>query len=97
MAASLPDTLERLEGKIRLLIERENELRGQLELISREREDLVRENRALRAELEKSDLDNQFLRVSHQLADTPDAVIEARRLIAGLVRTIDKCIAELKE
>lgn len=41
--------------------------------------------------------ENQFLRVSYRLADSPDGIIEARKKIAGLMRSIDKCISQLKE
>lgn len=89
--------LERLDRKVTLLSGKLQQMQQQLELAYQERDDLLRENRALRSELEKSDLDNRYLRVSHKLADTPEAVVEARRLITSLMRSIDKCISELKE
>lgn len=48
-------------------------------------------------EIERLQQDNQFLRMSYRLADSPDGLIETRRKIAGLMRSIEKCISQLKE
>lgn len=77
--------------------------RRQTELIAEIRR-LREENAELRVDLEEKDrqlaktrLDNEFLEVSHYLADTPDALILARRRISKLIRTIDTCVAMLKD
>lgn len=65
---------------------------------SRSREEALHARVAeLEGALERSRLDERFLRVSHRLASSPDSIIEARRLISGLIRNIDKAINDLKE
>ena len=66
--------------------------------------DLTAENENLKAELEETRktldnvrIDNEFLTMSHRLADSPDAIISTRRRIARLIRTIDNCISMIKE
>lgn len=58
---------------------------------------LLAENKELKNELHKARLDNQFLTLSHRLADTPDALAESRKMIADMIRDIDKCIAQLND
>lgn len=65
---------------------------------SRRREEELRESlQRTNAELQKAQTDIKYLRVSHRLAASPDAIIESRRVIANLIRNIDKAIADLKE
>ena len=66
--------------------------------------ELDSENRELKAQkeqdlllLENSRKDIEFLSMSHRLADSPEALVEARNKISKLVRTIDSCIRLLKE
>ncbi len=53
-------------------------------------ERLKKENASLKS-------DNEFLTVSHRLASSPDEIVKSRRLLAGWIRDIDRCIAQLKE
>lgn len=53
--------------------------------------------RLARKEIMRLEQENKFLRVSHRLASSPDDIIEARRTIVQMMRSIDKCIAQLKE
>ena len=55
------------------------------------------ENRALKEQVEQLKTDNEFLIVSHRLAQSPDEIVRSRRLISGWIRDIDRCISQLKE
>ena len=66
-------------------------------------QDKIRELELRNAMLEKQHLDDtatilqarkdiEFLSVSHRLAASPEALVEARQKIAALIRNIDSCI-----
>ncbi len=97
MAATLSATLKSIEEKTGRLIAQQEELHRRLEEVTAERDELRRQIGVLSAELDKAGLDNKFLRMSHRLADNPEAVVETRKTIAALIRKIDRCIALLKE
>ncbi|MDE6836456.1 MAG: hypothetical protein K2J03_05835, partial [Muribaculaceae bacterium] len=48
-------------------------------------------------ERDRAKLDAEFLAISHRLAQNPDTIITARRLISKMIRNIDRCIEMLKE
>lgn len=49
-----------------------------------------------RKDLHQARLDAQFLSLSHKLADSPQALAEARHIIGGLIRKVDAAIALVK-
>jgi len=97
MAQSLLSILESLEA-------REEELRAEMESLRQRNRELEEENAGLRSKeaealklRDKALLDVEYLSVSHRLAESPDTLADTRRIIAGLIRNIDRCIAMLKE
>ena len=72
-------------------------LRADLKESQQREAELRRDLASTNAELHKAQDDIKFLRISHRLAASPDSIIEARRMISGLIRNIDKAIADLKE
>ncbi len=97
MAQSLLSILEKLEA-------RQEELRAEMESLRKRNRELEEENADLRRKeaealsvRDKALLDVEYLSVSHRLAEDPNTLIETRRIIAGLIRNIDRCIAMLKE
>lgn len=97
MAAGLEQEMQTIEG----LAERvASELRRLRRLLaaSEEREAELRRALALAEQrLTAAETDVMYLRMSHRLAASPDSIIEARRMLSGLIRNIDKAIADLKE
>lgn len=97
MAQSLLSVLEQLQQKIASLQEENTRLKGrnsELEHLNAE----LRKNEAEAIKLrDRALVDAEYLSVSHRLADSPDTIVEARRMIAGLIRNIDRCIEMLKE
>ncbi|MBD5200892.1 MAG: hypothetical protein HDS74_06555 [Bacteroidales bacterium] len=86
------------------LTEKVSILAGRYSALQAENKSLRDENAALRSdlkstqdELKKAQLDNSFLVLSHRLAQSPEALVESRKMIAALIRDIDRCIAQLKE
>lgn len=97
MASSLHSVLESLLGKIDTLTENVETLRQQNRMLLEENEVLRRTIEDTSRERDKAMLETEFLAVSHRLAEDPDTLIDARRLIGRLIRNIDRCIEMLKE
>lgn len=97
MAESLIEILQQLKAKQELLTFEVERLRARnqelenlnLALQQNETEALKKRDEAL--------LEVEYLKVSYKLAESPDNLVATRRLIAGLIRNIDRCIAMLKE
>lgn len=97
MATSLISTLETIREKISSLttaLERERE---RCRLLEAENEKLREKAAEAEKAKEQALLDCDYMVFSHKLADSPDKLVETRRHIAGLIRTIDRCIEMLKE
>ncbi len=97
MAQSLISILKQLEV-------RQGELQTQMGFLRERIRELEEENAGLRRkeaeayiERDKALLDVEYLSVSHKLADNPDTLADARRIIAGLIKNINRCITMLKE
>ena len=97
MATTLSDILLELRSKIDRMAESGRTLSAENERLKEENLSLQAEIKDLREQLQRKTLDSEFLEVSHMIADTPDALVLARRRIAGMIRTIDKCIEMLRE
>ncbi|MDE5877046.1 MAG: hypothetical protein K2H47_06075 [Muribaculaceae bacterium] len=95
--AKLLETLTELNDKIDTLAQRQQEMLDEIARLRSLNDDLSQELDETRARLHKAELDVEFLTMSHRLADTPEAVIETRRHIARLIRSLDLCINMLKE
>lgn len=97
MGANLQELLKDISRKTELLTTRYEAACGRLREAEHEISSLREEIRQLRQEMDILKKDNEFLIVSHRLASSPDEIIRSRRLIAGWIRDIDKCISLLKE
>ncbi|MDE6409569.1 MAG: hypothetical protein K2K81_04920 [Muribaculaceae bacterium] len=97
MAPSLLSVLESMRVKIGALKESVDELRARNRILEEENEVLRRTIEDTARERDKAKLESDFLAVSHRLAQDPDTIIDARRLIGRLIRNIDRCIEMLKE
>lgn len=97
MARDLISILDTLEHKIEELQTEMEELRQRNAELEQLNVDLQRkETNALKAK-EQAILDAEYLKVSHRLAESPDSLVETRKIIAGLIRNIDRCIEMLRE
>lgn len=97
MSSSLSDILLELRAKIEILSESRTTLYREIERLKNENDDLKADLDRTRKELERKSLDSHFLELSHVLADSPDNLVLARRRIANLIRTVESCIAMLKD
>lgn len=93
----MTDLILSLQSKIDLLGRSQKAMREErcslIDRISALRSDLAEANKRI----ESLELDISFLRISHKLADSPEAIVEARRHISALIRKLDTSIALLNE
>lgn len=97
MAPPLAQALGHLQEAVDRLTAQHTELLRQLEDLKARNEDLEQELRQTQQDLHNARIDVEFLTMSHRLADTPDALVATRRHIARLIRTVDSCIAMLRD
>lgn len=97
MADSLLTVLDTLYAKIESFKAEVARIEERCERLEEENRELQRRVEEAESARERAMLDVEFLAVSHRLADNPDKLVDTRRLIAGLIRNIDRCIEMLKE
>lgn len=97
MANSLNDRITTLSRYADAMIAANSDLRRQLDNADSEAASLRQQLTSLTSRIKALEEENRFLRISYRLAAHPDSIIEGRRLISGLIRNIDKAIADLKE
>lgn len=86
-----------LSKKIDGLLDERNKLIARINDLQIENEKLKSLHTQDSADLENALRDIEFLSLSHRLADSPEALVEARKIISSLIRTIDSCIRLIKE
>ncbi len=97
MAQPLITLLSQISDKITELETIQQQLYARIKVLEDENDDLKYQLKEKTALLNKVTIDNEFLTMSHRLAESPDSIISTRRRIARLIRTIDNCISMLKE
>lgn len=97
MARSLVAIFEELELRIADLQTEMEGLRERNSELEKENADLRKREAEARQAREQALLDVEYLKVSYRLAESPDTLAETRKVIAGLIRNIDRCIEMLKE
>lgn len=97
MARSLVTILEDLESRIAALQTEMEELRERNSELEMMNSDLRKREAEAQNAREQALLDVEYLKVSYRLAESPDSLAETRKVIAGLIRNIDRCIEMLKE
>lgn len=97
MASELSQTLQALAGRMELLERKCAGLEAQLRAKDEAIASLTHDNSQLASRIATLESDEKFLRISYRMAQTPDDIVTARKVISSLIRNIDKCIADLKE
>lgn len=97
METSVSRELQSLSAKIGKLASQRDGALGELRRAREEITDLKRELEETRERLRKSELDVEFLTLSHRLADTPEALAEARKTVKKILARVEKAISLLKE
>lgn len=96
MAPNVQDIAGSIKSKVAVIIDRQNMLAQAIEAERAESARLRAKVQELLAEIERLKTDNEYLTVMRASSVTPQQAEQSRALLAGLVREIDRCIAELK-
>lgn len=97
MAASLTTILSEVDTLAKDIQAEYERLRSRVLTLEEENRQLRNELAQTQKDLEATRVDMEYLTMSHRLAESPDTIVLARRRIARLIRTIDKCVSMLKE
>lgn len=96
MESSASEELQALSAMISRLASQRDEAREALAKARREISDLAVELELTREELHARTLDVEFLSVSHKLAEGPQALADARRVVRGMIARVDRALDLLK-
>lgn len=96
MSISSTDILAEIRQKIETLAADRDAALQRISTLEDQISDLQAELETTRNDLHRARLDVEFLTVSHRLADTPEAVVTARKIISGLIRKVDSAINLVK-
>ncbi|MCX4330346.1 hypothetical protein [Paramuribaculum intestinale] len=89
--------LDSLRTKTALLLKR-HEMLEEAATAARQRiRELEQDNERLQKRIDLLNKENEYLRVVHSVSPSRSDAENTRALLAGLVRDIDKCIADLGE
>lgn len=96
MAEHVQEITDSIRAKIGVILDRQNMLVQQIASERAETAALRSKVDELSAEIKRLKADNEYLTVMRAVAITPQQAEQSRSMLAGLVREIDRCIAELK-
>lgn len=97
MSADLKQRLDSLRTKTALLLKR-HEMLEEAATAARQRiRELEQDNERLQKRIDLLNKENEYLRVVHSVSPSRSDAENTRALLAGLVRDIDKCIADSGE
>ncbi len=97
MAGNLQETIDRINKKAEILIEKYNVLAADKKVADKRIEELDNILSAKEKEIETLKQELEYLKIASTLAPDRNEVEKSRAVLAGLVREIDKCINELTE
>lgn len=95
MASQLQDSLSRIVNKSAIMMEKYRQLLSRNETMSQQLEEQQALVVSLREQVEQLQRENEYLKLAHTLAPTPESIAHGRKVIAKIVRDIDKCISQL--
>lgn len=95
MAEKVHDIYSSIVSKVQVIVERQTLLVNAVNEARNECEELRRENARLKETIEHLKADLEYMTVARSLGSEPQQLADSRALISGLVREIDRCIAEL--
>ncbi len=97
MARLLTGIIKDLRRKALALASERDKSKAELERLREENTALKEQLAECRQELQASQMEVDFLTLSHRLADSPENLISARRRVQRLIAKIDRCVSLLKE
>lgn len=95
MASPLQDNMTRIMSKISVMMERHRALLARHRVVEQQLEEKQALIVQLKQQVEQLQHENTYLKLARNIAPTPEGVVHSRKVIAKLVRDIDKCISQL--
>ncbi|MCM1077514.1 MAG: DUF3450 domain-containing protein [Bacteroides sp.] len=95
MAANLQERIDKIQAKAALMVELHGQLQRALDDARKRIDELESVISRQQRELEERDRQIEYLKVASVLSPDHRDVEEARAVLSGLVREIDKCINQL--
>ncbi len=96
MAQNVQDIAGSIQAKVAAIADRQRLLAQAIEAERAQKSCLEVRVAELEAEISRLKADNEYLTVMRAVTVTPEQAEQSRAMLAGLVREIDRCIAELK-
>lgn len=96
MADSPSFLIDEIRKKIDILAKQRDKASERCRQLADNVEALNADKVEIQQRLDNALLEVEFLTLSHRLADSPQALADARRKISGLIRKIDAAIALIK-
>ena len=93
----LISSISALSKKIDYLLDTQTKLLKRVKYLENLNQELMNQHEEDLKLIDKAQKDVDYLSLSHRLADSPEALVEARNKISKLIRTIDSCIRLMKE
>lgn len=97
MAFDYENTFKRIIAKSEIIRQRYLRIQENLEAANARIEELERISAAKDRELEQLKIRMEYLQLATTIVPTRDQVEEARAMISGLIRDIDRCITDLSD
>lgn len=97
MDGTLQQTIERVSTKAQVLVEKYGALLKAKEEADRRIAELEREVEEQRKSIERLTAERDYLQIATTIAPNRKTVERSRAILSGLVREIDRCIADLTE
>ncbi len=97
MAFDYENTFKRIIAKTEIIKQRYSRILENLDAANAKIEELERLNAAKDRELEQMKIKIEYLQLATTIAPTRNQVEEARAMISGLIRDIDRCITDLSD
>lgn len=95
MTTTVNDTLNSIRSKVYVIVENQHKLVDEIKALKEENAGLRAHIESLQQEMNRMKVDSEYLTVASVIAHDRTEVESARSLLAGLVRDVDRCIAEL--
>lgn len=93
----LISSIANLSKKIDKLIETQKKLQKRVTELELANQELRTQHEEDLNKISKAQKDIEYLSLSYRLADSPEALVEARNKISKLLRTVDSCIRLINE
>lgn len=95
MAGPATNTYDNIRAKVRVIVDRQQMLVDKINAQMAENDRLRAEIDSLQKQLQRMKVDYEYLTMASVITHNREEVEKTRSMLAGLVRDIDRCIAEL--